>query len=178
MLLDDLQRRLTALPSTPQRDAYLALLAEHGEAALRRDGLPEHVTASTFVLSPDLTRVLLCYHRKGRFWVQFGGHLEPGDASIADAARREAREESGLGDLELLSQEIADLDRHELHGGFACTAHWDVGFVALADPRATTVVSEESEDVAWFAVEDLPAEAAGGLRERLAAAIAFARSQA
>ena len=26
-----------------------------------------------------LTRALLCFHRKGRFWVQPGGHLDPGD---------------------------------------------------------------------------------------------------
>ncbi len=34
--------------------------------------------------------------RKAQRWFQFGGHLEPGDPSLADAALREAREESGL----------------------------------------------------------------------------------
>jgi hypothetical protein len=31
-----------------------------------------------------------------------------------------------------------------------------VGFVAYAEPDAVPVVSEESEQVAWFDVDDLP----------------------
>lgn len=110
-------------------------------------------------------------HRKGRFWVQFGGHLEPGDRSLADAARREAREESGIADLDLLDTSIADLDRHDLNGGFACAAHRDVGFVAVVEPARTTTVSEESDDVRWFALDALPEGLAPGLPARLAAVV-------
>ena len=45
------------------------------------------------------TQVLLNLHRKARRWFAFGGHCEPGDATLAGAARREAVEESGLADL-------------------------------------------------------------------------------
>jgi 8-oxo-dGTP pyrophosphatase MutT (NUDIX family) len=48
------------------------------------------------------------------------GHIEHADATVALAAQREAREESGIADLALLSAEIIDLDRHDLHGGFSC----------------------------------------------------------
>lgn len=44
---------------------------------------------------------VLTHHRKARAWFQFGGHLEAGDASVWEAARREAREES-IGALEPL----------------------------------------------------------------------------
>ena len=150
MPLEHLFTSLGELPESGLRDAYLRFLTTAGDASLRRDGGPEHVTGSCFVFSPDFDQVLLCFHRKGKFWVQFGGHIEPQDVSVAAAAQREAREESGIGGLVLLSPAIMDLDRHELHAGFSCTAHWDVGFAAVANPDTAISVSDESEDVRWF----------------------------
>lgn len=158
------------------RDEYLGFVGARGASALERSGGPEHVTASCFVLSPGLDQVLLCFHRKGRFWVQLGGHVEPGDASTADAALREAREESGLAELTPLDDLPLDLDRHGLGGGFGrCSRHWDIGYGALADPAAPLVVSDESDDVAWWPVDDLPAEVPPGFAARLAGAVAAAR---
>ncbi|MHA7985869.1 NUDIX hydrolase [Rathayibacter sp. CAU 1779] len=167
MILDDALARLGAAPPTETRDAFVDFASARGDAALSRDGGPEHLTASCFVFSPDRTRTLLCFHRKGGFWVQFGGHLEADDATIASAAQREAREESGIDDLVLASERIVDLERHELHGGFACAAHWDVGFAAIVDPETSISVSDESLDVRWFAIDQLPADAAPGLGIRL-----------
>lgn len=151
--------------------AYLAYLADGGTAD--RDASPQHLTASTFVLSPDLRHVLLCYHRKGQFWVQLGGHVEPGDASVAAAAAREAHEESGLTTLQLAGLAPVDLDRHGLGDGFGrCAVHWDVGYVALAPTDSVTVVSDESDDVAWWPVDALPAEVPEQFARRLARVLA------
>ncbi|WP_236553558.1 NUDIX hydrolase [Rathayibacter sp. VKM Ac-2803] len=159
------------------RDEYLGFLAARGASALERDGGPEHLTASCFVLSPGLDRVLLCFHRKGRFWVQLGGHVEPGDASLADAALREAREESGVADLRLLGHLPVDIDRHGLGSGFGrCSTHWDVGYAAVADPDAPVAVSDESDDVAWWPVDALPDEVPPGFAARLGGALAGARA--
>ena len=153
------------------RSEYLAYLADGGTAA--RDASPQHLTASTFVLSPDLQHVLLCYHRKGRFWVQVGGHVEPGDADLAAAAAREAHEESGLVGVELLRGTPVDLDRHGLGDGFGrCAVHWDVGYVALAPADSVPVVSDESDDVAWWPVDALPTEVPPQLAGRLARVLA------
>ncbi|MEK6309306.1 MAG: NUDIX domain-containing protein [Curtobacterium sp.] len=154
-------------------------VAEHGDAALRREGGPEHLTASCFVFSPDLEQTLLCLHRKGGFWVQVGGHLEPDDRDLADTARREAREESGIADLELRDGRVVDVDRHDLHSGFgSCAAHWDVGFVALVDPSSVTAVSDESDDVRWFRVDGLPDALPSTFPHRLLAAREAARGTA
>lgn len=166
MIYDDLVTRLDAFPPSKERDAFARFVSSGGDAALRREGGPEHITASCFVFSPDLRSTLLCFHRKGGFWVQFGGHVEQHDESVAQTALREAREESGIRDLTLLSDEIVDLHRHELHGRFACSAHWDIGFVAIADPHASITVSDESEDVRWFPVDELPADSAHELDVR------------
>ena len=50
------------------------------------------------------------------------------------------------------------MHRHALSSAFGrCRVHWDVGFVAYASPDAVPVVSDESEQVAWFDVDALPA---------------------
>ncbi len=180
MRLDDVTTALARTPDdVPGVAAARRFVEQHGDTALRREGGPEHLTASCFVFSPDLERTLLCLHRKGGFWVQVGGHLEPQDTSLADAARREAREESGIAGLELLDDTVVDVDRHDLHRGFGvCAAHWDVGFVALVDPEdpsAATAVSDESDDVRWFPVEALPDALPSTFPHRLIAARDAAR---
>ena len=69
-----------------------------GPAAVTRAHRPGHVTASTLVVD-DGGRVLLCLHGRMGLWMQLGGHCEPGDATLAGAALREATEESGLSGL-------------------------------------------------------------------------------
>lgn len=167
MPLHDLLASLQEVPQSGSRDAYLRFVTFAGDAALRRDGGPEHVTGSCFVFSPAFNRVLLCFHRKGKFWVQFGGHIESKDSSVAEAAQRETREESGIGDLVLLSTAILDLDRHDLHAGFSCTVHWDIGFAATIDPNVEIAVSEESDDVRWFPIDELPDQVPTGFGARL-----------
>ncbi|MEZ0446321.1 NUDIX hydrolase [Cellulomonas sp. ICMP 17802] len=171
---------------TPSSDAQAGLLAQYqafvdasGPAAVDRSLGPQHLTASCFVLTPDHSRVLLCFHRKGQFWVQLGGHLEPGDTSLADAALREAREESGITDLRLEGPLPADLHRHDLSSAFgSCRVHWDVGFVAYASEGSEPVVSDESERVAWFSVDDLPPGAPADFAERLGTVLAEVRARA
>jgi 8-oxo-dGTP pyrophosphatase MutT (NUDIX family) len=147
---------------------YESFVRTTGDPALARNGGPEHLTGSCFVLTPDLSRVLLCFHHKGQFWVQLGGHVEPGDASVAAAAYREAREEGGITELRSFGGVPLDLDRHSLSSDFgACRVHWDVGYVAFADVDAVPVVSLESEAVAWFDVEGLPTQVPAGFPARL-----------
>ena len=148
------------------RDEYLSFLRQRGDAALDRDGGPAHLTASCFIFTPDLAHVLLCFHRKGQFWVQVGGHIDASDDDLAGAALREAREESGLNDLTVVDA-VLDLDRHHLGAAFGrCQTHWDVGFVALALP-APPQVSDESERVAWFSVDALPPQMADSVPSRI-----------
>ena len=150
------------------RSGFLAHLDAAGEGALYKGLLPAHLTASCFVFSPDRERVLLCFHRKGRFWVQFGGHLERTDASLAAAGLREAREESGITTLELLTDDVVDVDRHSLASAFGlCQEHLDVGFIAIADDEAAVTVSDESDDVRWWPVGALPAASPPGLARRI-----------
>ena len=71
------------------RRDYVQHLELHPDG-LRRDCFPDHVTASTLVVSADRTRVLLTLHAKANAWFQMGGHCEPADRTLAGAAQREA----------------------------------------------------------------------------------------
>ncbi len=158
---------------TPRQEALRASYVEHLTAhpdGLRRDCRPDHLTASTLVLSDDGRRVLLTLHAKAREWFQFGGHVEDDDATLAAAALREVTEESGLADLVLDPQPV-QLDVHEVPfcggppaSGRPVTRHLDVRFLAVAPASAIPEVSEESDDVRWWPADDLPSEEAS-LRE-------------
>ena len=163
-------------PDAPQeslRGEYVRFLAEGEGVAVRREGGPQHVTASAFVFNHDLTHLLLCFHKKGQFWVQVGGHIEPGDAHLAATAQREAEEESGIYGLEALTKFPCDLNRHDLTSAFGrCTTHWDVGFMFRAPAGAQPVVSDESEDVQWFDPSHLPENVPWDFAQRVAYALA------
>lgn len=179
-LVAGLERDLQRLPREEEDLAatYRAFLAREGAAAVDRALGRAHITASAFVLSPDLDRVLLCFHRKGDFWVQLGGHLEPQDESVQAAALREAREEGGIVDLRPVTGGPLDLDRHDLGPGFSrCDTHWDVGYGFVADVDAPPRASDESEAVDWWPVGAPPERVPEGFPARLTRAADVARAR-
>jgi 8-oxo-dGTP pyrophosphatase MutT (NUDIX family) len=141
------------------RERYVEHLRAHPDG-LTRECRPDHVTASTLVLSADGDAVLLTLHAKARRWFQFGGHCEPGDPTLAGAAAREATEESGLAGLALDPVPV-QLSEHAVPFCGAADAarpvhHLDVRFVAVAPTDAVHAVSDESLDVRWWPVDALP----------------------
>ncbi|WP_392542845.1 NUDIX domain-containing protein [Oryzobacter telluris] len=151
------------------REDYLAHLDAHADGVAKA-GPPAHLTGSCAVLDPTGTQVLLTHHRKADQWFQFGGHLEQGDPTLWAAARREAREESGLPDLDPLPRPV-QLDRHVLVGSFGrCHEHLDVRYAAVAPAGAAAVVSDESHDVRWWPVDALPVGTAAELGPLVSAA--------
>ncbi|EST32623.1 NUDIX hydrolase [Streptomyces roseochromogenus] len=132
------------------RQAYLDHLAAHSDGMWKacQDG---HITASALVIDPERGRVLLTLHKKLRMWLQMGGHCEPDDATVAQAALREATEESGIAGLTLLSGGPVRLDRHHT----PCAWHLDVQYAAVAPGGAVEAISDESLDLRWFAYDEV-----------------------
>lgn len=119
----------------------LRLLSRGGDFASRRS-FPMHVTAGALLVRGS--EILLVEHRAYGIVLQPGGHLDPGDVTLADAAERELVEETGIdpGTVSCLSQapvyveygrvrarpEKNEPDHFHLDFGYAfATADGDVG---------------------------------------------------
>lgn len=177
MSLHDDARAVLATWRAPQsgqerlRRSYLAHLEAHPDA-MTRECQPDHLTSSVLIFSADHSKVLLTLHTRAGRWLQTGGHCEPDDHTVADAALREGREESGITSLSIDRVPVW-LSRHEVPfcGPLQPAHHLDVQFVAVAPPGAEPVISDESDDLAWFDIDALPEGADASVRELTAAGV-------
>jgi len=151
------------------RDEYVAHLDQHSDGTWRECRIG-HITGSALVVNDSRTRVLLTLHPKVGRWLQMGGHLEPGDATLRAAALREAREESGIDQIEI-SEWPLRLDRHRVRCAADESTHLDVQFLAVVHDQAQEVMSEESDDLRWFDLGDLPDGLDDSVRALIAAAL-------
>jgi 8-oxo-dGTP pyrophosphatase MutT (NUDIX family) len=153
------------------REGFLGFLAARPDAT-RRKCAPGHVTASALVLSPDRRQVLLTLHRRLGRWVQLGGHCERRDDTLAGAALREATEESGIAGLRIDPMPV-HLDIHPVTCSLGIpTRHFDVRFRVIAPAGARPVISDESDDLRFWPVDDLPPGFDAGDHELVTAALA------
>jgi 8-oxo-dGTP pyrophosphatase MutT (NUDIX family) len=146
-------------------DRIVALVEEHADC-FERTCRPGHITGAAWILSTDRRRCLLTHHRKLGRWLQLGGHAD-GQTSVEEVALREAREESGMTDFEMVTIDGAilpiDLDVHEIPARYDATGrlledaheHHDVRFLLVARSEQPIQVSDESHEVAWFTCEEI-----------------------
>lgn len=145
----------------PLRQAVLAFLAARPDACARSCAAG-HLTASALILDAAGEHALLTLHPRVGRWVQLGGHIEPGDTTLRGAVRREAAEESGIAGL-AVGAEPVDLDVHPVTCSLGVpTRHLDVRYLARAPEGAREVVSDESLDLRWWPLGELPDDVAFG----------------
>jgi len=160
---------------TPTQDSlrreYVELLRTRADAT-SRVCFPDHLTAGVIVLSDDLSEVLLNLHAKAGRWFAFGGHLEEYDDSLLDAASREGREESGIDWLQPRPEPV-HLSRHPVDfcDPRGRVQHLDVRYAATLPTGTPPAVSDESTQVRWFPITDLPTDEPDML-DLIAAAVA------
>jgi 8-oxo-dGTP pyrophosphatase MutT (NUDIX family) len=165
-IADDLERRLrthAAFDATEQGhlDHLRAFLASDGDPIARENPIG-HVTASALVIDRQTDTTLLTHHGKLGKWFQLGGHVDQGDATVLSAALREATEESGLAGLTPWDEAVFDVDVHTIpfHRGRGEPEHlhFDVRFL-LAAPNRDIAISDESNDLRWFSLDEAAAVA-------------------
>lgn len=136
-------------------DRFRAFVEAHPDC-FERTLTVGHVTGSAWLVDRAGTRVLLTHHRKLDLWVQLGGHVD-GDPDVRAVALAEAREESGLTDIVLVSPQIFDIDIHRVpaRGPVPSHEHYDVRFALRVTGSEDYRVSAESHDLAWVAIDRL-----------------------
>lgn len=113
--------------------------------------LEGHVTGSAWVLDAEGTKVLLLHHRKLDRWLQPGGHCD-GNPNVLAVALREAREESGLQHLTVVSSALFDIDIHWIPERGVMPGHWhyDARFLLQAAPGEELCHNYESKGARWM----------------------------
>lgn len=163
-------------PENAQEEADRAEILRRlrsGEAVYDRTA-PAHLTASAWVVSPDRNQVLMAYHNLYDSWAWLGGHAD-GETDLLAVALRETREESGLTDVQPVSEDIFSVEilavaGHEKHGQYVPShLHLNVTYLLEADSTALLRCKPgENSRVAWFSPEDaLTASSEPWMRERV-----------
>ena len=142
------------------RGAFLRFL-EKNENAYSRENTEGHITVSAWIVNPDRTRVLFCYHNIYNSWSWVGGHAD-GNEDLLFVAIKEAREETGaavraLSD-EIFSLEILPVAGHVRKGKYVSShVHYNVTYLVVADENeALRICEDENSAVAWIDIEEIP----------------------
>jgi 8-oxo-dGTP pyrophosphatase MutT (NUDIX family) len=112
-----------------------------------------HITGAAWILNPARTHALMTHHRKLNKWLQLGGHAD-GDANVLRVAMREACEESGISVFVPVSEDIFDIDIHEIppHMNDPRHLHYDIRFLFETDMSTELNVTHESHDLQWIPI--------------------------
>lgn len=159
-LLSLLHRYQAAHPDERACVSRIRSLVTASPDCFNRSCLPGHITASVWIASADRQRFLLTHHKKLNRWLQLGGHAD-GNPNARAVALREAREESGMWELDFVpateDPSLIDVDVHRIpaFGDDPAHDHHDLRFLLIAKPDQQIHVSEESHDVAWFELDRL-----------------------
>jgi 8-oxo-dGTP pyrophosphatase MutT (NUDIX family) len=134
------------------RDLILMLLDETPAPFSRQQFTPGHITCTGLVVAPDGERVLVVHHRRLGRWLLPGGHVEPADRLIWDAAAREVSEETGALFGADAPPPLAGLDVHGIpgKGSEPYHLHHDLIFHYRAQSEEFRL-SPEARAIAWCA---------------------------
>ena len=140
-------------PVGPIQCQILNLLENHSNA-LDRNCRPGHLTGSSLIIRPQDSRILVLFHAKLKRWLQPGGHADS-DGDMARVALREAIEETGIPQLEIVEPPI-DLDLHVVDPPYEDVhEHHDVRYLVLAPEDSYPNGNYESTGFQWLDPDEL-----------------------
>lgn len=154
ILLRSLTRYAARFPDEKSRVTQIRDFVRSHADCFERSCAEGHVTGSAWVLSPDGAAVLLTRHRQLGMWLQLGGHAD-GDPDAGAVALREAREESGIAEIELIAwhSEVLpfDVDVHRIPATRDVPAHLhlDLRYLMRCRSEVAPRPSRESIEVRW-----------------------------
>jgi 8-oxo-dGTP pyrophosphatase MutT (NUDIX family) len=126
------------------------------EDCFKRELLIGHVTGSAWIVNDARTHVLMTHHRKLNRWFQPGGHCD-GEPDVLKVALKEANEETGLKNLNVVDGQVYDVDIHQIpeRKGIPAHYHYDIRFLIEGDMNEQLIITEESNDLGWVSLEKI-----------------------
>ena len=125
-----------------------------------RENEMAHLTASSWVVNPARTKVLMAYHNIYDSWAWLGGHAD-GMEDLLAVAQKEVREESGVQTTpvssDIFSVEILGVNGHVKRGRYVSThLHLNVTYLLRAEEdQALHIKPDENSGVRWFALDEV-----------------------
>jgi 8-oxo-dGTP pyrophosphatase MutT (NUDIX family) len=178
------ERYLGQHPGERERLARLIDSLDAGAAITSRSEFRGHVTCGVILLDPA-GRVMHIRHNALRRWLPPGGHLEPEDGSLPEAALRELAEETGVGASAVFAIPGAgpgpiDIGVHRIPASEARNeaAHWHFDFRYVFGAESDVAVQLQETEVAgfrWFTTGDMPPGTLRDKVERVCASLPQAR---
>jgi 8-oxo-dGTP pyrophosphatase MutT (NUDIX family) len=110
-----------------------------------------HITSSAWIVNKDNSKALLLHHKKLDKWLQLGGHCD-GDDNALRVAIKEAQEESGILDIQAISESIFDLDIHLIpkNPKEKSHYHYDIRFLLKITNDKDFIVNQEANALMWI----------------------------
>ena len=124
-----------------------------------RENRNTHMTASSWIVNQDRSRVLMVYHNIYDSWSWTGGHAD-GETDLLSVALREAKEETGIQHVhpvtdDIYSLEILTVDGHVKKGKYVSShLHLNITYLLEADDSDKLIIkADENKAVAWYGLD-------------------------
>ena len=128
---------------------------------LTRENKIGHFTASSWVVNKERTKVLMLYHNIYKSWTWSGGHAD-GETDLLMTALRELKEETGVQNVKILSEDIFSLEVVRVNGHIkrgkyvSSHLHLNLTYLFEVDEKEELRIKEdENSGVKWINIEDV-----------------------
>ena len=128
---------------------------------LTRQNKYGHFTSSAFVLNKERTKMLMIYHNIYKSWAWVGGHSD-GDADLLHVAMKEAKEETGIKNVQpilkdIYSLEIITVNGHVKRGKYVGShVHLNLTYLLEVDEKEEIKIKEdENSGVKWVPIDEI-----------------------
>lgn len=147
-------------PENKRELAVIVGLIDDGDDLTSRKTLPGHVTAGAILVGAG-DRVLHIHHNATGKWLLPGGHVEPGDSTLLQAAGRELTEETGIPPHVVTphGETPLHIDIHPIDANPAkdepAHQHFDFRFLLRTTADIGELQSEEVSDAVWRGIDEI-----------------------
>jgi len=114
---------------------------------------PGHFTVGAYALNEGA--VMMVHHRRLGIWIEPGGHIDPTDATLEEAAARELEEETGIPVDDAVGG-VFDIDVHPIPAAKGEPPHHHFNVSYRFEAAATkVVVADEVLDARWIPLHEV-----------------------